>query len=235
MPTSFLLLIFASLALSTLGFQQTHLPSTSRRSSPLKPASSSPLFSAHFASDQDGITDVAAVEASFPRMVRNRLRQATGFSFTVFRATLRGITGISLTTVYAGALAASGLWIRKTMSAVLSVFPSGFRYFLQPFLVMYYTPIIVLRSLTSPTTRKRAVAKHETVMEAWKEAVVVAEKTEAEGYWPVVVSDDGYFELSKPPSISSEEASSMAEAMAETVEQAMELKSSADDEEDKKK
>lgn len=168
-------------------------------------------------------------------MVRNRLRKATGFSFTVFRATLRGITGISLTTVYAGALAASGLWIRKTMSTVLSVFPSGFRYFLQPFLVLYYTPIIVLRSLTSPTTRKRAVAKHETVLEAWKEAVVVAEKTEAEGYWPVVVSNDGYFELSKPPSISSEEASSMADAMAETVEQAMELKSSATDEEEEKK
>jgi hypothetical protein len=192
-------------------------------------------LSAHFASDQDGITDAAAVEASFPRMVRNRLRKATGFSFTVFRATLRGITGISLTTVYAGALAASGLWIRKTMSTVLSVFPSGFRYFLQPFLVLYYTPIIVLRSLTSPTTRKRAVAKHETVLEAWKEAVVVAEKTEAEGYWPVVVSNDGYFELSKPPSISSEEASSMADAMAETVEQAMELKSSATDEEEEKK
>lgn len=236
MPTSFLLLIFASLGLSTLGFQQPLPPSTSiRRSSPPKAASSSPLFSAHFASDQDGVTDAAAVEVSFPRMVRNRLRQATGFSFTVFRATLRGITGISLTTVYAGALAASGLWIRKAMSAVLSVFPSGFRYFLQPFLVMYYTPIIVLRSLTSPTTRKRAVAKHETVLEAWKEAVVVAEKTEAEGYWPVVVSDDGYFELSKPPSISSEDASSMAEAMAETVEQAMELKSSAEDEEEDKK
>jgi len=182
------------------------------------------LHSAHFASE----SEMEAVnEVSFPRMVRNRLRKATGFSFTVFRATLRGITGISLSAIYAGALAASGLWIRKTMSAILSVFPSGFRYFLQPFLVMYYTPLILIKSLTSPTTRKRAVAKHETVLEAWKEAVVVAEKTEKDGYWPVVVNDEGYFELSKPPSVDG--ITDVAEAMAATVEQAMELNSELDD------
>lgn len=183
------------------------------------------LHSAHFASESEL---EATNEVSFPRMVRNRLRKATGFSFTVFRATLRGITGISLSAIYAGALAASGLWIRKTMSAVLSVFPSGFRYFLQPFLVLYYTPLILIKSITSPTTRKRAVAKHETVLEVWKEAVAVAEKTEKDGYWPVVVNDEGYFELSKPPSVDGVE--DVAEAMAATVEQAMELKSElADD------
>lgn len=159
-------------------------------------------------------------------MVRNRLRDATGFSFTVFRATLRGITGISLSALYASCLAASGLWVRKSMSVLLSVFPSGFRYFLQPFLVLYYTPLIILKGLTSPTTRKRAVKKHETVLEAWKEAVVLAEQTEKEGYWPVVVNDDGYFELSKPPSVGDPK---MADAMAETVEQAMEVNSETDD------
>ena len=123
------------------------------------------------------------------------------------------------------------------MSVLLSVFPSGFRYFLQPFLVMYYTPLILLKSLTSPVTRKRAVAKHARVLEAWKEAVVVAEKTEKDGYWPVVVSDEGYFELSKPPSVRDESSDAdVAEAMAATVEQAMELKSdAADDESDAKK
>ncbi len=183
------------------------------------------LMSAHFASEGD--VEAATSAVSFPRAVRNRLRKATGFSFTVFRATLRGITGISLSALYAGALAASGLWIRKTMSTVLSAFPSGFRYFLQPFLVMYYTPLILLKSLTSPTTRKRAVAKHETVIEAYKEAVVVASKTEEDGYWPVVVNDEGYFELTKPPSVSSD--ADMADSMAAAVEHAMEIKSESDE------
>jgi len=188
---------------------------------------SSQALSAHFASGDD-TTDTVASSASFPRMVRNRLRLATGFSFTVFRATLRGVTGISLTALYAGALAATGLWIRKAMSVFLSVFPSGFRYFLQPFLVLYYTPLIILRTLTSPNNRKRAVAKRETVLEAWKEAVVVADKTKKEGYWPVVVSDEGYFELTKPPSVGEADADDqLAEAMAATVEQAMELKSNS--------
>jgi len=238
MRISTLLFLFSAiLALSASGFafqqQQVSLswsrPLTKARQ-PFRNPYEVALHSAHFASESEmeAVNDV-----SFPRMVRNRLRKATGFSFTVFRATLRGITGISLSAIYAGALAASGLWIRKTMSAVLSVFPSGFRYFLQPFLVLYYTPLILIKSLTSPTTRKRAVAKHETVLEAWKEAVVVAEKTEKDGYWPVVVNDEGYFELSKPPSVDG--ISDVAEAMAATVEQAMELKSSELDDEDETK
>jgi hypothetical protein len=180
------------------------------------------IRSAHFASE----TEIEVANGvSFPRMIRNKLRQATGFSFTVFRATLRGITGISLSAIYAGALAATGLWIRQAMSAVLSVFPTSFRYFLQPFLVMYYTPLILIRSFASPKNRKRALKKHETVLEAWKEAVVVAEQTEKDGYWPVVVSEDGYFELSKPPSV---DGVVTAEAMAATVEHAMELNSEID-------
>jgi len=258
-PT-FFLLFSASLALSAFAFQQPGPSCVSTRSnfitnsnsininsinnwnnkSPREMQTLSPIFSAHFASGgQDDTATTTSV--SFPRMVRNRLRAATGFSFTVFRATLRGITGISLTALYAGALAASGLWIRKIMSVGLGVFPTGFRYFLQPFLVLYYTPLILLKGLASPTTRKRAVAKHETVLEAWKEAVVVAEKTERDGYWPVVVSDDGYFELTKPPSVdgvidaesseSGPENTKMADAMAATVEQASQLKS---DDENKK-
>jgi len=133
------------------------------------------------------------------------------------------------------------------MSVLLSLFPSGFRYFLQPFLVLYYTPLILLRSVTSPINRKRAMAKHETVIEAWKDAVNVAEQTERDGYWPVAVNDDGYFELTKPPSVDgvvlaatsttdtttdndsdtvqsmSETNAKMAEAMAAAVEHAMEV------------
>jgi hypothetical protein len=172
--------------------------------------------------------------------VRDKLRQITGFSFTVFRATLRGITGISMTAIYASTVAATGLWIRKISSAVLSLFPSGFRYFLQPFLVMYYVPLFMLRSLTGPYG-KRARAKHEQALEAWKEAVEYAERTEQDGYWPVIVSpDDGYFELQAPPavppvSLSSssssddggenlqQERSELADALAETVDRAMDI------------
>lgn len=193
-------------------------------------------LSAHFANSENSNDGTTEAVSSFPQMVRNRLRKATGFSFTIFRATLRSLTGISLTAIYAGALAATGLWIRKTMSTLLSVFPSGFRYFLQPFLVMYYTPLIIVRSLASPINRKRAVAKRETILAAWKEAVVVAEKTERDGYWPVVVSEEGYFELAKPPSVDGVELQDgdvkLAEAMAATVEQAMELKSDSDSVED---
>ena len=56
--------------------------------------------------------------------LRDKLRQATGFSLTAFRSTWRAATGISLTAVYASALAASGLWIRKVMSSLLSIFPA---------------------------------------------------------------------------------------------------------------
>ena len=76
------------------------------------------------------------------------------------------MTGISLTALYTGALAATGLWIRKSMPDFLSVFPSGFRYFLQPFLVLYYTLLIILWTLTSPNNQKRAVIKRDTVLEA---------------------------------------------------------------------
>lgn len=236
--TPLLLLSIALLALSASAFQQGPLPRPSSRLAPrsVVPTAQSPLFgselSAQFASNSDESTTSstsATATASFLRTVRNRLRTATGFSFTVFRATLRGITGISLTTLYAGTLAVTGLWIRKAMSTVLGLFPSGFRYFLQPFLVLYYTPLILLRSAASPTTRKRAVKKHETVVEAYKEAVTLAEETEKSGYWPVVVSDDGYFELAKPPSVGeSGGAAKMAEAVAEAVQHAMEINSDED-------
>mmetsp|Transcript_55294 Transcript_55294/g.134306 ORF Transcript_55294/g.134306 Transcript_55294/m.134306 type:complete len:311 (+) Transcript_55294:278-1210(+) len=152
-------------------------------------------------SNDNNNNDTTKKSSSAIQTVRDELRKLTGFSFTVFRKTLRGITGISLTAIYASTIAATGLWIRKITSVILSVFPSGFRYFLQPFLVAYYGPLFILRSLTGPV-RKRARAKHEQVVDAWKDAVEYAERTEQDGYWPVIVSpDDGCFELQAPPSV----------------------------------
>lgn len=59
--------------------------------------------------------------------LRDRLRTVTGFSFSAFRATLRGLTGISLTTLYASAVATTSSFVRNTMKIVLSVFPSWVR------------------------------------------------------------------------------------------------------------
>jgi hypothetical protein len=179
--------------------------------------SSTPLWS----SPADG------ADSNKKTTLRDRLRKATGFSLTVFRATIRGITGISLTAIYASTLAATGLWIRKVTSVVLSLFPSWFRYFLQPFLVLYYAPLFLLRNLAGSATRQRARQQHATVLEAWKEAVEYAEKMQQDGYWPVVVSEDGYFEMLAPPNpedtTPAEAKQQFSRAMAETVEHAMEV------------
>jgi hypothetical protein len=200
---------------------------TAAATAALRLSSSFPLRSSTAKGDGD---DDAENGGTMVTALRDRLRRATGFSFTVFRATLRGITGISLTAIYASTVAATGLWIRKICSVVLSLFPSWFRYFLQPFLVLYYAPLFLLRNLTGPT-RKRAKAQHDSVLGAWKEAVQYAEKTEKDGYWPVVVSEDGYFEMVAPPdpeeTTFAEQKERMADAMAETVEHAMEVNEEA--------
>lgn len=235
-------------------FRSSH-PSSLKSSPPPQAATASltslSSSSAFFATDDDGNNtddDVIAVGSSLSltaQTIRNYLRKVTGFSLTVFRKTLRGITGISLTAVYATAFAATSLWIRKTMSLFLKLFPPGFRYFLQPFLILYYTPLILLRTVTSRTSRKRAVDKHNTVIDAWKEAVTVAERLEKDGYSPVSVNDDGYFELAAPPSLSIDDSNDnnnndnrneeMADAMAAVIEikNADDEEKNADDEEKK--
>ena len=120
------------------------------------------------------------------RPLRSRLRRATGFSLTAFRRTMRAATGISLTAIYASALAATSKWVRKIMALLLSFLPPWFRYFLQPFLIMYYAPLLILRNLAGPTG-KRARASHEVVVDSFKAAVDAAEE-KADGYWPVHVN-----------------------------------------------
>lgn len=92
--------------------------------------------------------------------------------------------------------------------------------------MFYYAPLFILRNLAGPT-RQNAKKKHATVLEAWKEAVEYAEKTEQDGYWPVVISDDGYFEMVAPPNpedtTPAEAKKQFSKAMADTVEQAMEV------------
>lgn len=119
----------------------------------------------------------------------------TGFSLTALRATCRAATGISFTAIYVATVAATGNWIRQTTKFVLSIFPAWARYFVQPFLILYYVPIFILRNLTGPT-RRRARQSHQAVLDSWKEAVQKADETVA--YWPIHVDEEGYIESDMP-------------------------------------
>ena len=125
-------------------------------------------------------------DADNQQPLRSRLRRATGFSLTACRRTARAATGISLTAIYASTLAATSKWVRQTMALLLSPLPPGFRYFLQPFLIMYYAPLYILRSFAGPTG-KRAREAHEILVDSFKAAVDAAEE-KADGYWPVHVN-----------------------------------------------
>jgi len=127
---------------------------------------------------------------------RVRMRQATGFSLTAFRATMRAATGISLSAIYGSALVTTSAVVRKFMAMVLAPLPAWFRYFLQPFLILYYAPLFILRNLAGPTG-KRARETHEVFVDGFKAAVDAAEQ-KAGGYWPVHVNGKGelFFEFS---------------------------------------
>jgi len=100
--------------------------------------------------------------------IRKTVRATTGFSLTAVRATLRGLTGISVT---------------QTMKSVAGIFPAWFRFFLQPLLVMYYVPLMLLRGLLAENTEQRAT--HESFIASWKNAVKIAASAQKGGYWPV--------------------------------------------------
>jgi len=150
--------------------------------------------------------------------VRCRLRKLTGFSLTAARATMRAATGISLSAVYVSMLAATGAWIRQSMKLILSAVPAWMRYFVQPFLVLYYAPLFILRSLTGPT-RKQARHNHDVFLEGWKHAVEVADETTS--YWPIHVSKDGKLIEKDFDEVD------VTEAVAESVEIAMEKERAA--------
>lgn len=142
---------------------------------------------------------------------RTKLRQLTGFSLSAFRASMRAFTGLSLSAIYVATLTATGAWIRQLTRVVLSIFPPPVRYFLQPFLILYYAPLFIIRNLAN-NTRKRARKTHEEVVDGWRSAVVKAEDTVS--YWPVHVDSEGNFEADGSVELNT--------GIAESVEVAME-------------
>lgn len=86
-------------------------------------------------------------------------------------------------------------------------------------MILYYSPLFILRSLSSPNRRAKNRRKHERIVEGWKEAVQYAEATEKDGYWPVTVSEDGYFEAVLPPKPDETTRQNLANAVGDAVEQ----------------
>ena len=121
--------------------------------------------------------------------------------FYPLRATLRGITGFSLTALRASLRAATGISITSTTKAFVGLFPLWFRYFMQPFLVLYYAPLMLMRSWVGETKTSKAEkrAAHEKLVEGWKHAIEVAEAAQANEYWPIHVDADGNIVASMPP------------------------------------
>lgn len=110
-------------------------------------------------------------------VLRTKLRQITGFSLTALRVTLRGLTGVSVT---------------STMKSITGLFPTWFRYFLQPLLIMYYTPLMIFKSWCDVPARKDSLAAHEKIVEGWKSAIEMAEESVEK--WPLHVNDEGKIE-----------------------------------------
>jgi len=134
------------------------------------------------------------VQESNPNSIR-------GLSLTACRATMRATTGFSLTALRATLRAATGVSVTGLMKVLLGLFPQWARYFIQPFLILYYTPLMILRGLVGPTkdSRAEALQAHERILEEWKNAVKVAEAVNEKGYWPVRINDDGFIETFLPP------------------------------------
>jgi len=113
--------------------------------------------------------------------------------FSSIRGAIRQTTGLSLTTTRAACRAATGISISSLFARVLSIFPLILRFFFQPFLIIYYTPLFLARAFVGPSKDYKAEqqAAHEKLVQGWRDAVVAAEKLNEGGYWPVHV--DGMY------------------------------------------
>jgi hypothetical protein len=123
---------------------------------------------------------------------RSKLRQITGFSFTTLRTTLRAATGISLTALRISIRAATGISLSGIISGtnrrMLEIVSPSLRYFVQPFLIAYYAPLLMVRYwLVGPSRQyvEDSWNGHERIVEGWRKAVEAAERASADGYWPV--------------------------------------------------
>lgn len=123
---------------------------------------------------------------------RSKFRRLTGFSFSALRSTLRAATGFSLTTFRATLRAATGISLSGLISGslrrILDILSPSLRYFMQPFLIVYYAPLLMVRYwLVGPSKQyvEESRKGHEKLIEGWRKAVQAAEKANSDRYWPV--------------------------------------------------
>jgi len=124
-------------------------------------------------SDGENIGDATGVVGT--RSFRATMRATTGFSLTTFRATMRAATGISLSAIYVSMAGFTSVLVRDAMKIILSILPTGFRYFLQPFLVLYFFPLFLLRTWSSPSLRRERRDLKAALKEDWYRGVEAAE------------------------------------------------------------
>lgn len=177
--------------------------SSSTKQQTYHPSSKSPLFHARHdkfqlasttKSDDDGeLTPLPTYGGLLGRLtglsmtaIRKSVRTTTGLSITALRTTLRGLTGVS---------------VNASLKTLFGVFPPWFRYFLQPFFIMYYTPLMICKYFigSKKGAKEDALASHEKIVEGWKDAIKAAEL--AQDFWPLHVTEDGKIESLTPQSV----------------------------------
>lgn len=129
------------------------------------------------------------------------LGKLTGLSLTAIRRSLRTTTGLSLTATRTALRGLTGVSVTASMKKLFGVLPPGLRYFVQPFFIMYYTPLMIIKYVigSTKTSKDEAYAAHELIIEGWKDAIRATE--EVQDSWPLHVTDDGQIESLTPQSI----------------------------------
>ncbi|KAL3811366.1 hypothetical protein ACHAXA_011330 [Cyclostephanos tholiformis] len=158
--------------------------------------------------DDDDVKAPSRRSPSIVNSIRSTLRHRTGISISALRSTLRAATGFSLTALRSTLRAATGISlsgvVRDVMRVVLECLTPASRYFLQPFLIAYYVPLMIVRyRLVGPTSTYDEDGRrhHEVIVEGWRRAVEAAERANADGYWPVHLNEDGTITTSLPPDV----------------------------------
>jgi len=151
--------------------------------------------------------------------LRRALRNISGFSLTAFRVPTRASIASLRTTLRA----ATGVSITGILSTFVGIFPLWARAFMQPLLFLYYTPLIILRSIvgSSSSSRKDARQAHEHFVEGLREAVKTAEKVNEDGYWPVCVHENGGIDFISPPDPNDVGSTAYVDAIADSVQIAL--------------
>jgi len=150
--------------------------------------------------------------------IRHKLRRITGLSLSALRGTLRASTGFSLTAARTASRGLTGVSVTKIIKSLTAIFPSSIRYFMQPFFILYFTPIMILKNLCDSPARAERLAAHEKLVEGWKDAIKQAENLQNGKYWPIRVNVDGEIETVELPSSESEQNVKINDAIVDSLD-----------------